>query len=73
MQLHHMPAEEAASEGLALLQTLLEIRSPSGHETPAVTYLVDWMGRRGFSAHRDAAGNAIGILSESGGAGNGNP
>ena len=70
-QLHHMPSDEAASEGLALLQTLLDIRSPSGHETPAVTYLVDWMSRRGFSAHRDAAGNAIGILSESGGAGNG--
>ena len=70
-QLHHMPSDEAASEGLALLQTLLDIRSPSGHETPAVTYLVDWMSRRGFSAHRDAAGNAIGILSESGAAGNG--
>ena len=68
---HDMPADEAASEGLALLQTLLDIRSPSGHEIPAVTYLVDWMSRRGFSAHHDAAGNAIGILSESGTASNG--
>ena len=55
---------ESTAEGLALLHTLLEIRSPSGQETAATTYLTDWMARRGFIAHRDAAGNAVGVLED---------
>lgn len=48
--------------GLRLLRDLVEIPSPSGEERPAVDYLVGWMRERGFSAHRDAAGNAVGVL-----------
>ncbi|MEJ5198684.1 MAG: [LysW]-lysine hydrolase [Anaerolineae bacterium] len=55
-------ADAMLDEGMSLLQDLVEIRSPSGQEGPAVNYLVEWMARRGFSAHRDAAGNAVGIL-----------
>lgn len=60
---------ETAASGLALLRRLLEIRSPSGHETPAVNYLVQWLAEHGFSAHRDSAGNAIGVLETPGAAG----
>ncbi len=60
--LSRLPVETALDDGMKLLQELVEIRSPSGQEGPAVNYLVEWMARRGFSAHRDAAGNAIGIL-----------
>jgi LysW-gamma-L-lysine carboxypeptidase len=51
-----------ATAGLALLRELLEIRSPSGQEQPAVNHLVRWMTGHGFVAHRDTAGNAIGVL-----------
>ncbi len=54
--------EEMTTSGLALLRRLLEIRSPSGQERPAVDVLVQWMSERGFTAHRDAAGNAVGVL-----------
>jgi LysW-gamma-L-lysine carboxypeptidase len=54
--------EEIASSGQALLRELLEIRSPSGQEQPAVNHLVRWMSEHGFIAHRDAAGNAVGVL-----------
>jgi [amino group carrier protein]-lysine/ornithine hydrolase len=50
-------------EGMGLLQGLLEIRSPSGSERPAVDYLISWMRRRGFDARCDEAGNAVGVLS----------
>ncbi len=71
IQLNQMPADAALSEGSTLLQTLLEIRSPSGQEMPVVSYLVDWMARRGFAAHRDAAGNAVGVLADPSANGNG--
>lgn len=54
--------EAATTGGLTLLRELLRLRSPSGQEMPAVRHLVQWLQRHGFSAHRDAAGNAIGIL-----------
>ena len=54
--------EEGAMSGLALLRELLAIRSPSGQEMPAVRHLVAWLAAHGFSAHRDAAGNAVGVL-----------
>lgn len=50
------------NDGLNLLTELLRIQSPSGQERRAVMHLVDWLARHGFSAHRDAAGNAIGVL-----------
>jgi [amino group carrier protein]-lysine/ornithine hydrolase len=54
--------EETTTSGLALLRELLAIRSPSSQEMPAVNHLVRWLGSRGFKAHRDGAGNAVGIL-----------
>src|SRR5512137_2858064 len=53
---------DTTASGLALLRELLAIRSPSGQEMPAVNHLVRWLGSRGFMAHRDSAGNAIGVL-----------
>lgn len=53
---------ETLSDGLTLLSELLRIQSPSGQERRAVMHLVDWLGRHGFSAHRDGAGNAVGVL-----------
>lgn len=35
--------------------------SPSEHETPAVTYLVDWMQDHSFTAYVDEVGNAVGM------------
>lgn len=58
-------------EGLALLQGLLEVQSPSGSERAAVDYLVSWMHRRGFEARCDEAGNAVGVLNPRGGGGPG--
>jgi LysW-gamma-L-lysine carboxypeptidase len=55
-------SEDLLSDGLTLLRELIEIRSPSGEEAPAVRHLVGWLAQHGFAAHRDAAGNAIGIL-----------
>jgi LysW-gamma-L-lysine carboxypeptidase len=49
-------------EGLDLLEELLLIRSPSGSEEAAVAHLISWMQRHGFDAHRDEAGNAVGIV-----------
>jgi len=53
---------EGQRDGLALLRGLVQIPSPSGHEVAAVAHLVDWMAGHGFVAHRDQAGNAIGVL-----------
>ncbi len=49
-------------DGEALLTELVRIHSPSGQERRAVMHLVDWFSRHGFAAHRDAAGNAVGVL-----------
>lgn len=54
--------ETTIDSGLQLLRELLQIPSPSGQERPAVDHLVRWMADHGFSAHRDAAGNAVGVL-----------
>ena len=54
--------EETTASGLSLLRELLAIRSPSGQEMPAVNHLVKWLGGHGFMAHRDGAGNAVGVL-----------
>jgi len=47
---------------ITLLQSLLQIYSPSGQEAAAVDYLVGQMNQLGFVASRDAAGNAVGVL-----------
>lgn len=60
-------SEENSDSGMTLLRDLLEIRSPSGQERQAVEHLVRWLGQRGFAAHRDAAGNAVGVLETPGG------
>lgn len=56
-----MNDNQAISEGLALLQALLEIPSLSGQERSAVDYLVAWMVGHGFQAFVDEAGNAVGV------------
>ncbi len=56
--------EHAAGEGSVssdLLVNLVCHYSPSAQESAAVSYLVDWMGARGFHAYVDAVGNAVGI------------
>lgn len=45
-----------------LLTGLVQQYSPSTRETEAVEYLVAWMDARGFDAHVDGAGNAVGVL-----------
>ena len=55
-------SEATIDRGLSLLRDLLAVRSPSGQEMPAVRHLVGWLSRQGFAAHRDSAGNAIGVL-----------
>jgi LysW-gamma-L-lysine carboxypeptidase len=45
-----------------LLQSLLQIYSPSGQEAPAVNFLVEQMNALEFQAAADAAGNAVGVL-----------
>jgi len=47
---------------IALLKGLLEKYSPSEQEGPAVEWLVAEMARRGFQAHSDGAGNAVGVI-----------
>ena len=45
----------------ALLQELVTIPTPSGHEAPASRYLVDWMAAQGYDeAGVDEVGNAVG-------------
>jgi len=43
-----------------LLIELVRRYSPSEHEAPAVSYLVDWMAGHGFEAQIDEAGSAVG-------------
>jgi len=50
------------TDELGLLQEMLEIYSPSGHEGEMSAYLVTAMRSLGFHAHQDAVGNAIGVL-----------
>ena len=62
VQLSRLLLEATIDRGLSLLRDLLAIRSPSGQEMPAVRHLVSWLSQQGFTAHRDSAGNAIGVL-----------
>ena len=48
-------------EAVELLTRLVSIPSPSGGETAAVEYLVDWMATHGLAASVDEAGNAVGV------------
>jgi LysW-gamma-L-lysine carboxypeptidase len=50
------------SDSIALLEGLLRAFSPTGQETPAVTYLVNSMQRMGFQASIDPIGNAVGTI-----------
>ncbi|HEX9730163.1 MAG TPA: [LysW]-lysine hydrolase [Gemmatimonadales bacterium] len=43
-----------------LLESLVAVPSPSGHEHDAAALLVRWMGERGFDAGIDEVGNAVG-------------
>ncbi len=47
-----------------MLTGLVEQYSPSEHERPAVEYLVAEMTQRGFRAHIDEAGNAVGEIGD---------
>jgi [amino group carrier protein]-lysine/ornithine hydrolase len=44
-----------------LLLELVKRLSPTTHEEAAVAYLVGWMSEHGYHAHRDDAGNAVGM------------
>jgi len=48
----------------AFLEELLSIPSLSGEEDAAVQWLVRQMTNLGFQAHRDEAGNGVGILGD---------
>ena len=48
------------SDALALLERLVSTPSVSRHESAAVGVLLEWMRERGFAAHADEAGNAVG-------------
>ncbi|HEX6292005.1 MAG TPA: [LysW]-lysine hydrolase [Herpetosiphonaceae bacterium] len=56
---HAQPDDAAA---LRLLEDLVAIPSISGDEGAAVSYLVAQMAALGFTAHTDAAGNAVGSI-----------
>jgi LysW-gamma-L-lysine carboxypeptidase len=49
-------------DDVAFLEALLTIPSPSGEEDAAAEWLVAQMAGLGFRAHRDEAGNGVGIL-----------
>jgi LysW-gamma-L-lysine carboxypeptidase len=49
---------------IGILEDLLKIYSPSGEERKAVEYLTREMGRRGFQATIDPAGNAVGSIGD---------
>jgi len=51
-------------DDVALLEKLLTIPSPSGEEDRVAEYLVEQMTNLGFRAHRDEAGNAVGMLGD---------
>ncbi len=51
---------------ITFLQELVSIPSPSQQESAAADYLVTHMHDLGFTAHQDAAGNAIGMVGDRG-------
>jgi len=50
--------------GLAFLESLLRIPSPSGSEDAVACYLVEQMAALGFRAHHDEVGNAVGRIGD---------
>ena len=54
------PTDDPSSGDVALLESMLRIRSHSREERELARFLVEAMATRGFTAHLDAAGNAIG-------------
>jgi LysW-gamma-L-lysine carboxypeptidase len=50
------------SQAVGLLRGMLEIPSPSYHESALAQQLVSWMRELGFTAHVDPAGNAVGEI-----------
>lgn len=55
-----VPADRDA-EAVELLENLVGIPSLSGEEAPASRALTEWMTARGFAAHVDEVGNAVGV------------
>ena len=53
---------KATMDEIAFLEGLLSIPSPTGEEDAVAAYLVDQMAGLGFEAHRDEAGNAVGMI-----------
>ncbi len=51
---------------IAFLENLISIPSVSGEEAAVATFLVEQMQMLGFAAHIDGAGNAVGMLGDSG-------
>ena len=51
-------------EPIALLEGLVSIYSPTGHEAEAVQYLVGQMAAAGMRASVDGAGNAVGEVGD---------
>ena len=51
-------------EDIALLEKALRIRSHTGHEYKLAEFLRIEMEKRGFDAHIDSAGNAVGVIGE---------
>ncbi|MEW6742335.1 MAG: [LysW]-lysine hydrolase [Planctomycetota bacterium] len=51
-------------EAVDLLATMVRIPSVSGEEAELAGYLVESMGRLGFEAYVDKAGNAVGLIGE---------
>ncbi len=52
------------NDPVELLVGLLKVYSPSGQEAPAVDFLLEAMRNLGFQAHRDRAGNAVGVVGD---------
>jgi LysW-gamma-L-lysine carboxypeptidase len=51
-------------DGVEFLKELISIPSPSGQEDTVAAYLVQRMGALGFKAHRDEAGNVVGVVGD---------
>jgi LysW-gamma-L-lysine carboxypeptidase len=52
------------TDEIVFLEELVSIPSPSGEEDAVAEYLVRQMTALGFEAHRDAVGNAVGVLGQ---------
>jgi len=58
--------EVPGEDEVALLHGMLDIESPSGEERPLSEYLCAQMAARGFRAHVDPVGNAVGEIGNDG-------